>query len=845
MGGGRSARAVGRPPPIEGAGTVKIAYLVGDDPVAPLVGQDVAVHCRLLSGRGHEVGVIGLGEAPGWLRSKGMYHRVSRLASAAAFEIIASYDAVVATHPAQVRAVADVGTAAPFLLVADHALQREWVECYRELLPLLSSLPVSVLTCSRAVRASVERMGGRVELCEVTALSGSDDGTRWDGVRLEQALVRGVERHRELLPDSVTLGLAMIVRDEQENLRRCLASARPVVDEMVVVDTGSTDATVAVAAEFGARVVRYGWQQDFAAARNVSLASLTTDWVLVLDADECLAACSYPVIRRALLNPVVDAFLIDIINVTGKVLVSGALAHSAVRLFRRRSAFRYEGRLHEQIAPSIVRAGGRIRPLPGASVLHYGYLGAVVSDREKKQRNLAIIRRQVEEEPRNAFAHFNLAMEYVRQGDRARAIKAFQRSFRLLPGLDVSYAPALLKNLAACLIEEERYEEAHGLLQQAEEVYPEYVDLSYLRGVALNRMQRFEEALATLQKCLEKGEAPALYMTQVGAGSFLARMAMVDSYLGVGRFDEAAEQYRLATREMAERLGEAVAAGRSEFTGDAARHWLNAESSLQKGDVPGAVAAYRELMHPEVRQELLPTQLMFLCQRKAVLEFIAGNLGAAREDVELLRGVSMRAASACASLLGVLGDERAADCPVTGVDGRGRDGGGSLRWDDMVVPLATLLDAGQCALFDRACRWLAAGPIPEGKLSLELGKLFFQRGWDAVAAQHLLASARAGTADALAFWQLGELASRSGMPADARAFYRQAIRLAPKVPRYWLSLASSYHAAGRDSAGLRVLNIARRHVRGELIQAMRLGLEVSVRLKSCVAAGLAVGSASR
>lgn len=824
---------------------MKIAYLVGEDPAAPLVVQDVAAHCRLLSGRGHEVGVIGSGEAPAWLPDASLYHCVSRLGSATAFEIMASYDAVVATHPSQVCVVADVGTAAPFLLVPDQLLRREWLESYRELLPLFSSLPVSVLICSRAVRAWVERTGGPIELCDVAATCLSEDGTRWDGVRLEQALVRGVERHRELLPDSVTLGLAMIVRDEQENLRRCLASARPVVDEMVVVDTGSTDASVAVAEEFGARVVRYEWQQDFSAARNVSLACLSTDWVLVLDADERLAPSSYPFIRRALLNPVVDAFLIDIINVTGKVLVSGALAHSAVRLFRRRSAFRYEGRLHEQIAPSIVRAGGRIRPLPGASILHYGYLGAVVSDREKKQRNLAIIRRQVEEEPRNAFAHFNLAMEYVRQGDRARAIKAFQRSFRLLPGLDVSYAPALLKNLAACLIEEERYEEAHGLLQQAEEVYPEYVDLSYLRGVALNRMQRFEEALTALQKCLEKGEAPALYMTQVGAGSFLARMAMVDSYLGVARFDEAAEQYRLATREMAERLGEAVAAGRGAFTGDAARHWLSAESSLQTGDVPGAVAAYRELMRPEVRQELLPTQLMFLCQRKAVLEFIAGNVGAAREDVELLRGVSTRGANACASLLRVLGDERAVDCTVTGVDGTGGDGrGGSLRWEDVVVPLSTLLDAGQGTMFDKACRWLAAGPFPEGKLSLELGKLFFQRGWDTAAAQHLLASARAGTADAVAFWQLGELASRSGMPADARAFYRQAIRLAPKVPRYWLSLASSYHAAGRDSAGLRALNIARRHVGGELIQAVRLALEVSMRLKSRVAPGAVVGSVS-
>src|ERR1700689_1973012 len=81
----------------------------------------------------------------------------------------------------------------------------------------------------------------------------------------------------------------MIVRNAENDLRPCLESARPLVDQIVVIDTGSTDRTQEIAAEFGATVVSFPWTDHFADARNAALAPITTDWVLVLDADEELA----------------------------------------------------------------------------------------------------------------------------------------------------------------------------------------------------------------------------------------------------------------------------------------------------------------------------------------------------------------------------------------------------------------------------------------------------------------------------------------------------------------------------------------------------------------------------
>ncbi|MEW6546903.1 MAG: glycosyltransferase [Bacillota bacterium] len=823
---------------------MRIAYLIEKESMTEVVSRTVVGQCALLAGRGHEIWILAPGDRPDWVPAGVQFHKVGRWVFALAFDLLGQCDAVVATHHSQAAVATDVGTAAPFLILPEEALFGKRLAPEVELMETLRGLPVAVLTTSLAVREWVKQVGARypVYVCDEFPVSGVEGGGGWDGAKIEDALVQGIRWHQERVPAFSSLGLAMIVRDEQENLRRCLESVRPIVDQIVVVDTGSCDNTVAVAEELGAEVVRHDWRQDFAAARNASLARLSTDWVIVLDADECLTASSYPVIRRAILNPSVDGFLLDIINVTGEILVSGALVHSSVRLFRRRSGFQYEGCLHEQVAPSILRNGGRIRPLPGASILHYGYLGAMVSARDKKQRNLAIVRRQVEEDPRNAFAHFNLGMECLRQGDRPRAIKAFRRSFRLLPGLDASYAPALLKNLAACLLEEEKYQDASALLELAEEVYPDYVDLALLRGIALNRMKRYEEALVVLEKCVEKGEAPALYMTQVGAGSFLARMAMVEAYLGMGRFDEAAENYRVASREMVERLGGTIAEGRPRSSGRAASCWIAAERLVGEGDLSGAVAAYRELMDPEVRQELLPTQLAALWQRKIILELVAGDPSVARQDVRLLRGVNPRGADACAALLNLLLEEvdpqrREVLATAGGVGEAELDQPGfvanpELCWEDVVVPLTTLLDTGLSTWFAKACRWLASGSMQEAKLNLELGKLFFQRGCDEAAAQYLLASARAGVADAAGFWQLGELSSRHALPADARVFYRQAIRQAPKVPRYWISLALSYHDAGRDRAGLRVLSLARHHTGGEIIQATRMALEISSRLTS-------------
>ena len=190
----------------------------------------------------------------------------------------------------------------------------------------------------------------------------------------------------------------MIVKDEEEMLPRSLAAARDAVDEIVVVDTGSSDATIEIARSFGAKVIEREWTGSFAAARNASFEAASGDWLLYLDADEVLAADAAPLLRELTTHTWREAFYLVETHHTGELGDGTAVTHNALRMFRNRPEYRFEGRLHEQIAQQPAgRAAGADRADSRVRVDHYGYLGVVRDSREKSRRNIELLRRQLQE----------------------------------------------------------------------------------------------------------------------------------------------------------------------------------------------------------------------------------------------------------------------------------------------------------------------------------------------------------------------------------------------------------------------------------------------------------------
>jgi len=299
-----------------------------------------------------------------------------------------------------------------------------------------------------------------------------------------------------------TLSLCMIVKNEEANLERCLESVKGVVDEIIVVDTGSTDRTGEIARQYGAKIFTYRWDDDFAAARNVSLQSATSDWILVLDADEALAEEDRDRLRTLLRKDGPTAYLVNIVSPVDNSRARHAIINPFPRLFRNRPEIRFEGRIHEQVSPSIARIGGTVSPSE-VWVHHRGYHGLWVDMPAKRQRNLHLLSQQIADHPEDPWAHFHLGEVYALEARIDEAIACYRTALSL-PGLPPTNRSVVRRSLAACLMNRQRLEEAWqecGLAMEEDSSYA----LPHLTGaLALGMLGRYETALEQITLYLAK-----------------------------------------------------------------------------------------------------------------------------------------------------------------------------------------------------------------------------------------------------------------------------------------------------------------------------------------------------
>ena len=200
------------------------------------------------------------------------------------------------------------------------------------------------------------------------------------------------------------LSLSMIVRNEEARLAGCLESVRGFVDEMVVVDTGSNDGTIAIAEAAGARVEQIPWPGDFAPARNTALEFLTGDWVLVLDADEELRSEAIPELKRLMNDP--NVLMINLLRFE----VGAAMApySSVSRLFRRHPRIRWSRPYHSMVDDSVQaliteEPQWTVAHCEEPALLHDGYRPELLQGSDKAQR----LRDAMESEP-VSYTHLTL-----------------------------------------------------------------------------------------------------------------------------------------------------------------------------------------------------------------------------------------------------------------------------------------------------------------------------------------------------------------------------------------------------------------------------------------------------
>jgi glycosyltransferase involved in cell wall biosynthesis len=250
-----------------------------------------------------------------------------------------------------------------------------------------------------------------------------------------------------------TLGLSMIVKNEAATIAPCLESVRGLVSQIVIVDTGSTDDTFAIARGLGAAILCVPWENHFAQARNAALAPITTDWVLSLDADEELDGEAGPALAALMRKTDVAGYVLPVRNYTLATEVRAGSAASRAndlrhpraaaagsyfvyekcRLFRRNPEIYFTGRVHEQVEVTIQKANRKLRH--GDICIHNFGLLLPGADRGAKvglYRDL--LRLRVEEEPADFRGWTYLGrMEYDSFNNRWEALRCFERALTLNP----------------------------------------------------------------------------------------------------------------------------------------------------------------------------------------------------------------------------------------------------------------------------------------------------------------------------------------------------------------------------------------------------------------------------
>lgn len=334
--------------------------------------------------------------------------------------------------------------------------------------------------------------------------------------------------------------LAMIVKNEEKDLGRCLESAKNIFDEIVIVDTGSTDRTKEIAESYGAKIYDFEWINDFSVARNYATEKSTNEWIVFLDADEVLDEGTKNEISRFVEN---NPDAIGRFKFMHKVDRNGEVAYKtsyASRLYKKNMKF--TGKIHEQVATDLPRKN------VGALIFHDGYY-----KKEKSGRNIPLLLEALENDPGSAYYHFQLGREY-KTDNLEIAMEYYRKSYGLLTKKE-AYAPMVILELMGVCVETKKNEDIdfglemidkeQGFLNGSPDFYHQAAKIYTEYCIATND----DRALGLIEKCyrncLELGKQ-GVEEIEIGISTYISAHDLGAFYEVLGRAEDALHFYKVA-----------------------------------------------------------------------------------------------------------------------------------------------------------------------------------------------------------------------------------------------------------------------------------------------------------
>ncbi|PKN30999.1 MAG: hypothetical protein CVU64_00710 [Deltaproteobacteria bacterium HGW-Deltaproteobacteria-21] len=347
------------------------------------------------------------------------------------------------------------------------------------------------------------------------------------------------------------LSACMIVRNEERFLEGALLSLKDVADEIVVVDTGSTDRTLSLCADHGARICQFPWNGDFSAARNEGLKQARGRWILSIDADERLRPCCTSLAR-------------SLSNDTSKIAYYSLLQPKTqwtgmrvLRLFRNDPRLRYQGFIHESIRQDIERilvSDGLEIGESGLIMDHVGYDGDQSS---KHWRNLPLLLKELERDPQNTNNRRHLALIYAEMGEDDLAEETLRTIIFTLRQRDKLESVDSLPFVDLILQRLQRGEEANGLLDEAMALFPENPHLFWLQGRVLMDRDCCAEAVPFFERLIQWGkrndfDRSISYDTRIF--NIHAYDSLATCFFRLGRYSQSEKYFEIARRCAPEQL---------------------------------------------------------------------------------------------------------------------------------------------------------------------------------------------------------------------------------------------------------------------------------------------------
>lgn len=340
-----------------------------------------------------------------------------------------------------------------------------------------------------------------------------------------------------MLPISVCI----ISKNEEAHIEECLKRLKPCHYEIVLVDTGSTDATLEIAAKYTDKIFHFDWVNDFSAARNYALSKTSNDWILSIDCDEYLEEIDENALRL---------FMDGQPDSVGRILIRNrftkdgqtSIENVRVSRFFNKKYYCFQGAIHEQIEKKATQTQ-MPEPFKAASqvpitVLHVGYDGSEEEMRTKALRNISLLEKELESAGPDPYLYYQLGQSCMKLSDYEKAYEWYDLGLSMDVDPTQDYVRTMVESYGYCLLELKRFEEALQL-ENVYEAFAVRADFTFLMGLIYMNNGLFAEAVEEFEKSTTMSE-----FSVEGVNSYRANYNAGVIYECTGHLEEARKYYK-------------------------------------------------------------------------------------------------------------------------------------------------------------------------------------------------------------------------------------------------------------------------------------------------------------